>query len=348
MSKPMTLIVLGIFLIASASTEAGEPPKGRVAYIADGNSPDPDDVGGNPATLALFRAMGHEKRLVHFGHSCDLVHNQQNISVAQELERQKVMQEGAEKTVQLWGGFEHLTIWNYKALYNQSKEKNASIKHLTDLVNASTADDPLWMIMAGEPDVLYFAIKDAEPAKRKFVTIITHHPANDNSGDFYNLSDITKDFSIASVDIGDQNVKLQTPKARWDWAKNHTDPRIRHIWEQGDWAERDNVVTFQKGKFDISDAGMAYYWLTGATSGGNKEATPEDFKAAYLKFIENPTTILGIHKEGFGASNGKKARMFLALDGVHSQGGDFQRSLDLTGRIFTGAGQPAKGLRILK
>ena len=55
--------------------------------------------------------------------------------------------------------------------------------------------------------------------------------------------------------------------------------KARWIWEQLDYAERDGVVKFQMGHFDCSDAGMDYWWITGADQGGNKHATPDDIAA---------------------------------------------------------------------
>jgi hypothetical protein len=56
----------------------------------------------------------------------------------------------------------------------------------------------------------------------------------------------------------------------------------------GKIAEVDDVVKFQKGKWDCSDAGMVLYWITGATDGGLKLGTVNDVKKILLDFIENP------------------------------------------------------------
>ena len=87
------------------------PPAGRIAYVADGNSPDPDDLGGTAAALAMLRAAGLADRLVYCAHSCDLV-RAKNISEADELRRQKLLQTVCEGTASRWGGFDDLTFWN--------------------------------------------------------------------------------------------------------------------------------------------------------------------------------------------------------------------------------------------
>ena len=68
-----------------------KPPLGRIAIVADGNSPDPDDLGGTAVSIALLRASGLENRLVHYSHSCDLVRDNR-ISEMAEKERHALMQ----------------------------------------------------------------------------------------------------------------------------------------------------------------------------------------------------------------------------------------------------------------
>ncbi|MGB5419374.1 MAG: hypothetical protein WBN21_11150, partial [Algibacter sp.] len=82
-------IILSYATLVSA--QSINPPKGRIAIVADGNSPDPDDLGGTAISLALLRAAGLEDRLVHYSHSCDLV-VMHRISESAEKERHAMMQ----------------------------------------------------------------------------------------------------------------------------------------------------------------------------------------------------------------------------------------------------------------
>ena len=129
------------------------------------------------------------------------------------------------------------------------------------------------------------ALKTTPKEKHKFVKVVTHHPANDNAGDFYTWQQIF-DFGIEEVRIPDQNINLKLDHEQWDWARNHTDPRIRLIWTIGKMAEVDDVVKFQKGKWDCSDAGMVFYWITGATHGGIKQGSVTDVKNILSHYIE--------------------------------------------------------------
>jgi len=279
MKKIIAIFTILISTIGVAQTI--NPPAGRIAIVADGNSPDPDDLGGTAISLALLKASGLEKRLVHYSHSCDLV-VLHRISEAAEKERHAMMQTTCDGTARRWGGFEHITFLDAKWQTDQT------IKDLVKAINASTIEDPLWIVEAGEPDIIGFALKASQKEKHKFVKVITHHPANDNAGDFFKWQDIL-DFGIEEVRIPDQNINLKLKEETWDWAKNHSDHRIQFIWLMGKMAEIDNVVNFQKGYWDCSDAGMVLYWITGATNAGLKDGSVEVVKQLLTNYIvKNP------------------------------------------------------------
>lgn len=255
------------------------PPAGRVAIVADGNSPDPDDLGATAVSIALLRSTGLEDRLVHYSHSCDLI-RVERISESAERERHALMQSACDVTARRWGGLEGLTFYDAKW---QQKE---TIKDLCQAINLSSAEDPLWIIEAGEPDIIGYALDASQKSKHKYVKVVTHHPANDDAGDFYSWQQIL-DFGVEEVRIPDQNVNLKVAIENWDWAKEHPDTRIQWVWIQGKIAEVDDVVRFQKGKWDCSDAGMLLYWITGATDGGLEMGTVYDVRKILLDYIDN-------------------------------------------------------------
>lgn len=260
------------------SLVAVKPPKGRIAIVADGNSPDPDDLGGTAVSIALLRATGLADRLVHYSHSCDLV-RVSRISEKAERERHALMQAACDVTARRWGGFDNLTFFDAKW------QKKETINDLRNAINISTKENPLWIIEAGEPDIIGMALDTSKKSKHQFVKVVTHHPANDDAGDFYSWQDIL-DFGIEEVRIPDQNINLKVNIEKWDWAKNHTDPRIQWVWIQGKIAEVDDVVKFQKGKWDCSDAGMLLYWITGAKNEGLKLGSVENVKKILLDYVE--------------------------------------------------------------
>jgi hypothetical protein len=240
-----THLSIFIFLLISSVVfgQKINPPKGRIAVVADGNSPDPDDLGGTAVTLALLQSAGLADRLVHYSHSCDLIRDDR-ISEKAERERHHLMQLACDMTARRWKGFENLTF--YDAVW----QKEATINDLSWAINASSAEDPLWIIEAGEPDIIGMALQKTPKEKHQFVKVVTHHPANDNAGDFYTWQQIL-DFGVEEVRIPDQNIKLKVVEAEWNWAKNHKDPRIQLVWNFGKFAEIDDVVKISKRKMGL-------------------------------------------------------------------------------------------------
>lgn len=279
MAKIFFTILTCFAITSNGFSQQVNPPAGRIAVVADGNSPDPDDLGGTAVSLAIIRAAGLEDRLVHYSHSCDIVPTKR-ISKEAEHERHALMQTTCYGTARRWGGFEHLTFIDVK--WNLDK----AVKDLAKAINASTKENPLWIVEAGEPDLIGMALDVSLKSKHKYVKVITHHPANDQTGKFYAWEEILE-FGVEEVRIPDQNILLKVDEAQWDWAKNHKDSRLNWIWLMGKIAEVDNVVKFQKGKWDCSDAGMIYYWITGANvNDGEIQPAVYQVKDMLLNYIE--------------------------------------------------------------
>lgn len=261
-----------------------QPPAGRLAIVIDGNSPDPDDIGATPVMFGLLKQTGLSQRLVHMSHSCDLDpfrNKGRQIDAVNEARRQKILHHLSGKSIEIFGPFTNLA--NY---YNCRTDQDAARDDLVNAINASSPDNPLWIIEAGEPDLIGYALEKSNPEAIKHVHVVSHHPANDDSGDYFTWQQIL-DFGVIEHQIGDQNVALQTPIYLWDWAQHHEHPGYRFMWEMLAYAEKDGVVPFQTNKFDVSDAGMIYWWISGADKGGNNFATPANIKALLLRSNTN-------------------------------------------------------------
>ena len=260
------------------------PPRGRLAIVIDGNSPDPDDIGATPVMLGILQQTDLSDRLVHLSHSCDLdpFRNKARwqIDAENEARRQEILHRLSGRGIELFGPFKNLR--NY---YNCRTDQQNATQDLVDAINTSSKKDPLWIIEAGEPDLIGYALQAADSNARKYVHVVSHHPANDNSGDYFTWQQILE-FGVNEHQIGDQNVGLQSPKSSWAWIKEYNDPRLQFIEEMLDYAEQDGVVPFQANKYDCSDAGMIYWWVTGADKGGNKFSTPADIKDILLLNID--------------------------------------------------------------
>lgn len=269
------IVAVGTEGLSSQEKAACLPPAGRLAIVADGNSPDPDDIGATAVIFGLLDKSGLSERLVHVSHSCDLQPTDR-ISVADERRRQQVLEKVCREAVGHFGPFKNLS-----GSFNCRTDLQAAVGDLRVAINHSTDSDPLWIIEAGEPDLIGYALQSAEPMKRQHVHVVSHHPANDNAGDFFSWQQILA-YGVMEHQIGDQNVGLKTTPDAWEWAKQHRDPRMRWIWKQLAYAEQDGVVKFQTGYFDCSDAGMVFWWLTGADRGGDKSGTPAKLKQMLL------------------------------------------------------------------
>jgi hypothetical protein len=151
-----------------------------------------------------------------------------------------------------------------------------AIASIAGAINEASAESPLYFIIAGPVEVPYLGIQKSDPAKRKHVYCISHSRWNDGFDANYTFSH-TKRSVIASgvnwVEIHDQNRLLSTsPYGRpsqeiewrpWHWMRDSSDPNVRWLWERMQVSTRP----------DPSDAGMAYFLIT-----GDEEADPPKFR----------------------------------------------------------------------
>lgn len=271
----LAIALLSEHAVGQQSTTVVNPPQGRIAVVVDGNSPDPDDIGATAVMLGLLKASDLQNSLVHLSHSCDLKPTSR-ISKEDEHRRQDVLEQVCRDGIEHFGPFENLAD-----VFNCRAQQEQAVEDLRSAIDASSEENPLWIIEAGEPDLIGYALQAADEAKVEFVNVISHHPANDNAGDFFKWQQIL-DFGVQEYQIGDQNTGLKTEISEWDWANAHSDESMRWIWSRLAYAEKDGVVKFQTGKFDCSDAGMLFWWITGADQGGNAHSTPADMKEMLL------------------------------------------------------------------
>ena len=116
--------------------------------------------------------------------------------------------------------------------FDAVQDPDGAIKHLAGEINKSTADDPLYLIMAGPLELTYLALEMANPAARKHVILVSHH----NYNEYFkprlwqrNITDIRKLCpEIGYIKIKDQNGWNNSGLkgssiADFDWLKNHAD-----------------------------------------------------------------------------------------------------------------------------
>ncbi|MFN2127964.1 MAG: hypothetical protein ACK2TU_08915, partial [Anaerolineales bacterium] len=248
----MFLILIFCFKIyAHAGPFDGNDFKGRIAYSADGNFNDEDDWAASAVALAIFAEFGVQEKLVHFDYNCILP--QSNPQWEKEHE------------ISIMGAIESYG-YPRSIFYDCQKDPKGAINSIKDIINASSADNPLYFILAGPMEVPYLGIQKSDPDKRKYVYCISHSVWNDGyaSADLidHNKRDVIPQ-GINWVQIGDQNRFLSTSpfgrkakSAEWDewrWMQNSSDPKVTFLWD------RLQATT----RADCSDAGMAYFLMTG-------------------------------------------------------------------------------------
>lgn len=249
-------------------------PGGRIALSNDGNQHDPDDIVALPMALAFLEAAGLKDRVVHVEHSNHVCNNNPNMN--------RRMIESAYGAILLFG-YDPSVIFDY-----QSQGK-AATSNFIEQINVSTADDPLWILAAGPMETVWRALNGAEKEKRKHVVVISHSGWNQNHGDCegesHKWEDLQNDFAgdgvffVSSCGGGkepctqeqldnplylaDQNnsngdFDFNTPIEQWHWLRDSSDPKLQWLFSRNPF----------NNKFDPSDAGMAFFLITGGPWNG--------------------------------------------------------------------------------
>ena len=254
----MTLVALtSVSLVAAPAHAAEGKPfandhfQGRIAYSADGNHNDPDDWIASPVTLAILAESGLKDRLVHFDYNCILPLTNPDW---EETHAESVL--GA---VDRYG-------FDKSRFFDCRQKLDAAVADIAKAINDSSAENPLYFIIAGPMEVPYLGIQKSDPAKRQFVYCISHSRWNDGFASKYKFT-FTKRSVIEQdvhwVQIRDQNRRLSfgrygAPSPPEDfkpffWLRDSRDAKVRWLWER-------MLVSTRP---DPSDAGMTWFLVTG-------------------------------------------------------------------------------------
>lgn len=256
--------------------------KGRIAISSDGNEHDDDDWAATPLSLAMIAAKGLQDKLVLYTYSDHIWGSNQDKPDKHGISAYEHMHISALGS-QKWFGFNNTkficAVDNAEIAYNAMR----------DVINASTADNPLFIIAAGPMQVVGEAMNRADKDKRQYVTLLSHSQWNNRHSDNpekkkgwdihsgWTWDEMKKAFSTPEggnakfVQIADQNngkdyIGFFCKKEYYDWIK--TSPARNHpLYKAGAWDflyDRISACTKKKGTcFDPSDAGMIVYLFTG-------------------------------------------------------------------------------------
>ncbi len=230
---------------------------GRIAVSADGNFHDRDDIGATPVTLAILAQAKLQVKLVHYDHSSHLAQNdadQHGDMIASATER--LSQFGFDASV----------------VFDDQTQLSQAVANLAKVIDASSAADPLTFIVAGPFEVAWQGVNAASADKRQYVTLLSHSTWNEDHEHVaaeHTKDELLADFpTVKFVKISDQNANaFKSSPSAWDWmtAANANLAWVRGRMVQAEYAEGDN-----------SDAGMAFYLVT-----GNEKATMAEIKSFF-------------------------------------------------------------------
>jgi predicted amidohydrolase len=235
--------------------------RGRIAYSCDGNHNDPDDWISSAVALAIFAQAGLKDRLVHCDYNCILPLN--------DPEWERTHADSVLGAVERYG-------YDRARFHDCRKELDRAVASIARAINDSSAENPLYYILAGPMEVPFLGIQKADPAKRKFVYCISHSIWNDGYSTRYKYTHTKR--SVIEQDIHWVQVRGQqrlstSPYGRaalpeeWQpfhWMRDSKDARLRWLWDRMLLSTRP----------DCSDAGMAWFVVT-----GDESADPAKLKA---------------------------------------------------------------------
>jgi hypothetical protein len=259
---------MGLILAVATTVQAAGAevamrfPGGRIAYSADGNQHDKDDIGATAMSIAMLSASGLGDRLVHYDFSCHLGDNNRRMN--------EDMIESA------LGGAKRFGL-DQKVFFNSQTQLEEAIENFRIQGNRSTAKDPLWYICAGPMEVPWRCVNAVDPEKRKHVHCISHSGWNDKHSDTPQMNHRWQDLGKLEATlhhIRDQNSSngdndFNGPHEKWLWLKNSDDPNYQWLYSRNKFGE----------KFDVSDSGMLYWLITGGPDKGNMRAGWSEAKA---------------------------------------------------------------------
>ncbi|MCP4261960.1 MAG: hypothetical protein GY774_31330 [Planctomycetes bacterium] len=253
-----TAVILILFsasnLYSNSGPFDGKNFKGRIAFSSDGNYNDEDDWGAFPVAIAMLDSFKVKNKLVHVDYN--------NILAGNDPRFYKEMSES------VLGSVKRYNI-SHSILFDCQKDLNGAIENIKNAINASSADNPLYYVLAGPMEVPYRGIEKSDPDKRKYVYCISHSNWNDGytRGD-QNLHNHNKRDVIPSginwiqVKDGNRNLahpggvgKKSTPEqwSQYHWFRDSSDSRLKWIFTRLEAELR----------ADISDSTMTYFLLTG-------------------------------------------------------------------------------------
>ena len=287
--KRACVVLLVALLLASVVVYAADPlwnGRGRIVISSDGNAHDEDDWGASALMLALLASQGMQEALPVYVY-CD--------HIWEGRSDRKGYDGRAEMIESIEGGRDRFGFPDTEFICAYDDPERA-YEAVAREIDRSSRRNPLILIAAGPMQVLGEGIARAKPSKRKYVTLITHgrwnniHSAKDrekykSAHDGWSYEEIVEAFAsekgggLNCIHIHDQNGRdrdasgkrlfdgLNTNRDRFSWLRT-SEARHLPVYKEGSWEwlySRMEECSKNGGRdFDVSDAGMLVYVLTGS------------------------------------------------------------------------------------
>ena len=264
--------------------------KGRIAMSSDGNHHDPDDIAASATALGMIAAAGLKDEFVLYTYADHVWSNRRN--------QRSLMINSVTGTASRLG-------FDTTKFVVAVDDPEGAFNDMRDVILDSTAESPLIILAAGPMEVIGQGLDRAKainPAALDHVRVVSHSKWNNNHADNplsddnpqhsgWTWDEMIEEFEVngvhfdkivdqnanASVEIGFSTKKLEgTTNADWSdpesivWQPwNFMRDYSAHTPEINDgiqfiYSQWFDVVGFPDG----SDAGMAYYMITGNELGG--------------------------------------------------------------------------------
>jgi hypothetical protein len=244
MYKLFILLLVSFSFVNQAASQTLRA--GRVAVSADGNANDRDDIGATPATLAMLAQAGvtAQRKLVHYEYNNHIWFNSSSTQKSD-------MTYSAVNAAKRFG-------FSSNIFFSVIDNPTAAYTHLAAEINKSTYANPLYILAMGPMESICQAIKRSYTSPRQYVTVISHSTWNET---YQRNGSCTwtgiKANGVKTIHITDQNAPYFATNSYSDvsWLPAHPDPNIRWVWSRMNMSH-----TFYSAA-DISDAGIAWYWL---------------------------------------------------------------------------------------
>lgn len=172
-------------------------------------------------------------------------------------------------------------------MFDYYVQPQAAQDNLVRLINESSTTQPLYILGAGPMESLWRALNAAKSEQRQFVYAVSHSPFNEKykaCDGAHNWFDARQDFEsdgVTFIEIRGQNrVPLYSSYDNWIWLENAVNPELQWLYSRPE----------TRNKFDVSDAGMSMYYISGALQGGCERCGNNEMQTFFPIKTSEPVT----------------------------------------------------------